>query len=66
MFTGRALAKYVAAVAIGASAGGMLGYEIQRLPPRQQLHVAVPAGKYAPVLESRLSELFQPLVDVLR
>jgi hypothetical protein len=66
MFTGRAIAKYLAAVAIGASAGGMLGYEIHRLPPRQQISVSVPAGKYAPAVDSQLSLWLKPLIDVLR
>ncbi len=65
MFTGRALAKYLVAVAIGASAGGMLGYELQRLTPQERIPVGVQTGKFAPAVESRMSLLLKPLIDVL-
>jgi hypothetical protein len=66
MFTGRAIATYLAAVAIGASAGGVLGYEFHRLTPQERLPISVEPGKYAPVIDSKMSELFKPLTDVLR
>ena len=67
MFTGRAIVKYVAAIAIGSSAGAVLGYELHRLTPREHLHVVgVQPGKLAPAVESRMSLWFKPIVDVLR
>jgi hypothetical protein len=66
MFTGRAIAKYVAAIAIGSSAGGVLGYEVHRLTPRDHLPVVrVQPGKFAPAVESRISVWFRPIVEAL-
>jgi surfactin synthase thioesterase subunit len=67
MFTGRAIVKYVAAIVIGSSAGGVLAYEIHRLTPQDHVHVVgVQPGKYAPNVESKLSLWFKPIIDVLR
>jgi hypothetical protein len=66
MFTGRAVAKYLAAVAIGASAGGLLGYELQRLTPQERIRVGVQTGKFAPAVDSKMTLWMKPLFDVLR
>jgi len=67
MFTGRAIVKYVAAIAIGSSAGGVLAYEIQRLTPQDHVRVVgVQPGKFAPTVNSRLTLWLKPIVDVLR
>jgi hypothetical protein len=65
MVTGRVVAKYLAAVAIGTSTGGAIAYGAEHFRP-DRTSVSVQTAGAAPATTSRLAAWLKPAADVLR